>query len=78
MGDLWTDLQLALTLFVFVYIVQWAIGITGSKRIGILLSIVIIYLTIYQHVELLVLTVMFFFGYAFFETFESTFVPYKK
>lgn len=70
MGDLWSDLQLALILFVFIYLVQWAIGTTGSKRVGILLAIILVYLTVYQHVELLILTVVFFFGYAFFEQFE--------
>lgn len=74
MADLWTDLQLAAILFVFVYLVQWAISMTGSKRVGILLAIVIVYLTVYRHFELLVLTMIFFFGYAFFDTFEATFV----
>jgi len=77
MGDLWSDLQLAAILFVFVYLVQWAIGMTGSRRVGILLAIVIVYLTIYQHMEVLIIVVLLFFGYAFFETFEQTFVPSK-
>jgi hypothetical protein len=75
MGDLWTDLQLAAILFVFVYLVQWGIGMTGSRRVGILLAIVIVFLTVYQHFLVLVLVIVFFFGYAFFETFERTFIP---
>ena len=77
MGDLWTDLQLASILFVFVYLTQWAIGMTGSRRVGILLAIVLVYLTIYQHFEVLVLVMIIFFGYAFFDTFEATFVERK-
>ncbi|MCK4327689.1 MAG: hypothetical protein KAW41_04400 [Candidatus Diapherotrites archaeon] len=75
MGDLWTDLQLAAILFVFVYLTQWAIGMTGSRRVGILLAIIIVYLTIYQHMGVLVIVIALFFGYAFFETFENTFIP---
>jgi hypothetical protein len=77
MGDLWTDIQLASILFVFVYLVQWAIGMTGSRRVGILLAIILVYLTIYQHAEILVLVMVLFFGYAFWEQFEATFVPVK-
>lgn len=75
MGDLWTDIQLAAVLFVFVYLVQWAISMTGSRRVGILLAIILVYLTIYQHVEVLILVMILFFGYAFWENFEATFVP---
>ncbi|MCD6522159.1 MAG: hypothetical protein J7K68_00260 [Candidatus Diapherotrites archaeon] len=71
MGDLWTDLQLAAILFVFVYLVQWGIGTTGSRKVGILLAIIIVYLTIYQHFIVLVFVVIFFFGYAFFDQFEK-------
>ena len=78
MGDLWTDLQLAAILFVFVYLVQWGIGMTGSRRVGILLAIVVVFLTVYQHFVVLVLVIVFFFGYAFFDTFEKSFVPIGK
>ena len=73
MGELWTDLQLATVLFIFVYLVQWAIGTTGSRKIGIVLAIVIVWLTVYQHCEILIIVIVFFFGYAFFETFELVF-----
>jgi len=78
MGDLWTDITLAAVLFVFIYLVQWAISMTGSRRVGILLAIVLVYLTIYQHIEVLVIVMVLFFGYAFFENFEATFVPLSK
>jgi hypothetical protein len=77
MADLWTDLQLACIIFVFVYLVQWAVGTTGSRKVGVLLSIILVYLTVYQHAEILILVMFFFFGYAFFETFENTFIPFK-
>jgi len=75
MGDLWTDLQLASILFVFIYLAQWGIGMTGSRRVGILLAIILVYLTIYQHMGVLVIVMVLFFGYAFFETFEKSFIP---
>ena len=78
MGDLWTDLQLAGILFIFLYLVQWAKSMTGSRRVGILLAIVLVYLTVYQHFEVLVMVMALFFGYAFFEHFEATFVPLPK
>jgi hypothetical protein len=75
MADLWTDVQLAAILFVFVYLVQWAIAMTGSRKIGVVLAIILVYLTIYSHVEILVLVILMFFGYAFFESVEKSFVP---
>ena len=75
MGDLWTDIQLAAILFVFIYLTQWGIGMTGSRKVGILIAIVLVYLTVYQHIQILFLVVVLFFGYAFFETFEATFIP---
>ena len=70
-ADIWSDLQLALVLFVLVYVVQWAIANTGSRKIGIIIGIVVVYLTIYQHWQLMVLVAVFFFGYAFFVSMES-------
>lgn len=69
------DLRLALTLIILVYFAQWAIAGTGSRKVGILVALIIVYLTVWRHFIILVLVVMFFFGYAFFEGFESTFVP---
>jgi hypothetical protein len=78
MGDLWSDLRIALTLFILVYLVQWAVAGTGSRKIGFALAIIIVFLTVWQHFEILIIVVMFFFGYAFFESFEQTFVPLNK
>lgn len=75
MGDLWVDLQLASILFVFIYLTRWAISTTGSRRVGVLLAIILVYLTIYQHFSVLVIVMVLFFGYAFFDTFERTFIP---
>ena len=77
MGYLWTDLQIAAIIIVFIFLVDWAIGISKSKRVGVIIAIVLTYLTVYQHFFILVLVMFFFFGYAFFETFEKTFIPYK-
>ena len=73
MGDLINDLRLAMVIFILVYVASWASGMTGSKRVGIILGIVIVYLTVYQHFAVLVLTVVFFFGYAFFGRVEEAF-----
>ncbi|MCD4740344.1 hypothetical protein K8R43_04080 [archaeon] len=75
MGDIFNDVRLALTLIVLIYLSQWAISGTGSRKIGIVVALVLVYLTVYQHFILLVLVMAFFFGYAFFESFESTFIP---
>lgn len=78
MGDLVNDLRVALTLVVLVYLSQWAIAGTGSRKVGIILALVIVYLTVWQHLIVLIIVIAFFFGYAFFEAFEATFVPLDK
>ncbi len=71
MGDIWSDLQLAFIIIIFIYLVTWASDLTKSKKIGVILALIIAYLTIYQHPWLLFLTVLLFFGYAFFEKFAA-------
>lgn len=71
MADVISDLRLAGILVVFIYLVQWGIGMTGSRKVGILLAIIVTFLTIYQHFILLVLVVFFFFGYAWWLGFED-------
>ena len=71
MGDIWSDLQLALIIIVFIYIVSWASDLTKSKKIGVILALIITYLTVYQHTWLLILVVLIFFGYAFIEKFTA-------
>lgn len=67
MGLLWTDIRLALMIIVFIYLLQWTVDFTKSKAVGLILASVIAYLTFYQHYEILVFILIFFFGYPFFE-----------
>ncbi len=71
MGDLWSDLKLAFLIIVFIELVGWASDVTKSKKIGVILALIIAYLTVFQHPWLLFLTVMLFFGYAFLEKFAA-------
>ncbi len=71
MGDLWSDLQLALIIIIFIYLVGWASDLTKSKKIGVVLALIIVYLTVYQHTWLLIFVVLLFFGYAFIEKFTA-------
>lgn len=66
MGDLWTDIKLVLTIIFFIYLLKWTTDFTGSKMIGIILAAVVAYLTFFQHFEILVFVLIFFFGYPFF------------
>ena len=67
MGMLWADLRLALMLIIFIYLLKWTVDFTKSKAVGLILAAVISYLTFYQHFEILVFVLIFFFGYPFFE-----------
>jgi len=78
MADLWTDLRLAFTLIFFVYLVKWGADLTKSKALGVLLAAVVGYLTFYSHPELVIVILVFFFGYPFFEKFGEAFGGGKK
>ena len=67
MGLLWADVRLALIIIVFMYLLQWTVNFTKSKSIGLILAAAIAYLTFYQHYEILLFVLIFFFGYPFFE-----------
>lgn len=67
MGLLWADIRLALMLIIFIYLLKWTVDFTKSKALGVIIAAVIAYLTFYQHFEILVFVVIFFFGYPFFE-----------
>lgn len=67
MAELWADIKLVLTLIFFLYLLKWTSDITGSKMLGIILAAVVAYLTFFSHFEILVLVLIFFFGYPFFE-----------
>ncbi len=71
MGDLITDLQMALIIIVFVYVIAWATELTKSKKIGVILALIIVYLTVYQHFSLLLIVIVLFFGYAFWDKFTA-------
>ncbi|MBI1973869.1 hypothetical protein HYS54_03565 [Candidatus Micrarchaeota archaeon] len=77
MADLWSDVRLALTLIVFLYLAKWTIDIGGGKKTGIIIAAVIAFLTFYSHWELLALVVVFFFAYPFFDEAAKVFEPGK-
>jgi chromate transport protein ChrA len=70
-ADIWIDIRIILTLVLFVYIIQWAISQTGSKKMGVIVGSIVAYLTVYRHWEFIVLIVVFFFGYNFFYRLEE-------
>ncbi len=69
MPALWNDLRLALTIIAFIFLVKWSTGVIDNKPLGIIIAAVIAYLTIFSHYELLILAVIFFFGYPVFQAF---------
>ena len=78
MGGFWEDIRIALTLILFVYLVNWMSNLTNSKTIGIILGSAIAYFSFYQHFELLILLVLFFFGYPFWETLAIGFLGMER
>ena len=66
-----TDLQMALIIIVFVYVIAWATELTHSKKIAVVLALIIVYLTVYQHFGILIFVILFFFGYAFWDKFTA-------
>ena len=59
MGMLWSDVRLALTLIIFIYLLKWTVDFTKSKALGVILAAVVAYLTFYQHFEILVFVLVF-------------------
>ena len=55
------DIHIALTLFVLLWVYSWAKGTLGSARIAILFAVIIVFLTVYNHPELIWLGVALFF-----------------
>ena len=66
MADMWSDLKLALTLILFVYLVSYLSGLTGSKKLGVVMAVVVAYLTFFSHWEMLVIILVIFFAFPFF------------
>ena len=58
---LFDDVRIALTLFVLLWVYSWAKGVLGSARIAVLFGVIIVFLTVYNHPELLWLGVGLFF-----------------
>ena len=67
MGELWSDLKLALGIMFFIYTITWLSGMTGSKKLGILIAAVVAYLTFFSHFELLIVVLILFFCFPVFE-----------
>lgn len=66
MGDLVTDIGLALVIIFFLFLTKWAIDFTGSKAIGVILAVILGYLTFFQHFELIPVFLVLFFMFPFF------------
>ncbi|RLG21834.1 hypothetical protein DRN74_00185 [Candidatus Micrarchaeota archaeon] len=74
MGGLWSDIGIAITIILFVYLVKWASDLTKSKTLGIIIGAAIAYFTFYQHFEVLLFVLLFFFGYPFWESLTKGFL----
>ena len=67
LGSLFEDVKLALIIITFIFLVGWTSDKAGSKTLGIVLAAIIAYLTFYTHFEILIIVLLLFFGYPFFE-----------
>lgn len=65
-SDLWGDLTVVIMLIFFIYLFKWSVETTGSKKIGLILAVIIGYLTFFRHIEILIFVLIFFFGFPFF------------
>jgi hypothetical protein len=54
---LWENIHLAITIFLFIWIYNWAKGNVGSAKLALVTAIVIVFLTFYQFPELVWLLV---------------------
>ena len=52
MQGLLDNVWIAIVLFLFVWLFNWAKGSLGSAKLAILFAIILIYLTVYQYPEL--------------------------
>jgi chromate transport protein ChrA len=66
MAGVWADLQLVFIIIFFIFLLKWTTDQVNSKVIGFILAVVIAYLTFYTHIEILILVLIFFFGFPFF------------
>lgn len=51
-AQLQTDIWIGMTLFFLVLIFAWAKGALGSAKLAILFAVIVVFLTFYQHPEL--------------------------
>ena len=58
--DLLGNLEIALILFFFIWIMSWAKGTLGSAKLAVLFAFLVTYLTVYQFRELVWITVLLF------------------
>lgn len=68
---MWEDLKLALTLILFIYLVNYLSGLSGSKKIGIVLAAIVAYLTFFAYWQMLVIIMFIFFMFPFFSGLAS-------
>ncbi len=54
------NLEIALILFFFIWIMAWAKGTLGSAKLAVLFAFLVTYLTVYSYRELVWLTVLLF------------------
>ena len=54
------NLEIALILFFFIWIMSWAKGTLGSAKLAVLFAFLVTYLTVYSYRELVWLTVLLF------------------
>jgi hypothetical protein len=59
-SSLMQNVWIAIVLFLFVWVFNWARGALGSAKLAVLFAIIIIYLTVFQFPELVWLGVMIF------------------
>ncbi|HIH16173.1 MAG TPA: hypothetical protein HA252_02100 [Candidatus Diapherotrites archaeon] len=59
-GGLFENLEIALILFFFIWLLSWAKGTLGSAKLAVLFAFLVTYLTVYSYRELVWLTVLLF------------------
>lgn len=58
LSDLFLNIQIVLTLFIFVWIFSWAKQALGSAKLAIIFALIVVFLTFVQFPELIWLAVI--------------------
>ena len=58
LSDLFMNIQIVLTLFIFVWIFSWAKQALGSAKLAIIFALIVVFLTFVQFPELIWLAVI--------------------